>query len=67
MCKRSVGAELEKRELKRSTLPSFAKNFFSEVKLSRTASKYKTENEKKMVSVCFHPSEILKAGKFTSK
>ena len=45
MCERSVGAELEKRELKRSTLLSFAKNFFSEVKLSRTASKYKTEKE----------------------
>ena len=67
MCERSVGAELEKRELKRSTLPSFAKNFFSEVKLSRTASKYKTEKEQKVLSSCFHPSEILEAGKFMSK
>jgi len=39
------GAELEKSELNRSTLPSFAKKFFFEVKLSRTASKYKTEKE----------------------
>ena len=33
MCERSVGTECEKRELKRSTLPSFAKNLFS-LKLS---------------------------------